>query len=110
MAWHDRGGARVPNGRFGGPIMALRAFFRALAGLAALGGSAFAQDANSDIIVPGERLEQMAREFVAEISEAPQSEDQFARWNDRICPGAVGLTPEAAQVLIDRISARAQYV
>jgi hypothetical protein len=63
-----------------------------------------------DLVITGERLEQMAHQFSSEISEIPQVEDQFARWNSRICPGVVGMDPAAAQLLVDRISARAAAV
>ena len=49
------------------------------------------------------------REFVNSIS-FTSSTDALARWDDRICVGAVGLAPEQAQALVDRISTRAQQV
>lgn len=65
---------------------------------------------SGDIVVTGVRLEEMAQSFVSEVSAAPRAEDQVARWNDRICPGAVGLAEPAAQLLVDRIAMRARAV
>ena len=79
-----------------------------------LAAPAAAQDTpaanSSDIIVTGVRLEEMAQQFVGEISSVPASEDQFARWSDRICPGAAGLSPADAQRVVDRIAMRARAV
>jgi hypothetical protein len=65
---------------------------------------------SADIVVTGVRLQEMAQGYVAEVSSAPQSEDQLARWSDRICPGAVGLSSADAQRVVDRIAMRAQTV
>jgi len=71
-------------------------------------GSAWAQD--PDIVVVGERLEQLTSSFVEEVSVPSLREDQLARWNEVICVGAVGLSPADAQLLVDRISMRAGAV
>jgi hypothetical protein len=73
---------------------------------------AYAQDAGSaaDIVVTATRLQQQAEDFVGAIAQAPPSEDQLARWDSRICVGAVGLEADAAQALVDRISGRARAV
>jgi hypothetical protein len=52
---------------------------------------------------------QDARAFVNAVSFTSDS-NALARWNDRICVGAVGLAPNEGQALVDRISARAQQV
>jgi hypothetical protein len=60
-----------------------------------------------DIVVFGNRpLIEAAREFVAEVGEAPRGRG-LARWRGPICIGVVNLRPEAAGSLIDHISARA---
>lgn len=52
-----------------------------------------------------------AQSFVSEVAYAPSGSDRpYARWDSRICVGAVGLTPSEAQTLVDRISMRAQSV
>lgn len=73
---------------------------------------AFAQEAASqpDIVVTGSPVLEQAAAFVTEVAEAPAAEDQLARWNSRICVGAVGLEQRPAQTLVDRISTRAQAV
>jgi hypothetical protein len=50
-----------------------------------------------------------ARAFVNSVS-FTSSSDSLARWDNRICVGAVGLAPAQAQALVDRVSARAQQV
>jgi|CXWL01.1.fsa_nt_gi hypothetical protein len=52
----------------------------------------------------------MAAEFAGAIAAAPVAEDQYARWNFRICPSVAGLAPAAAQALIDHIARRADAV
>jgi hypothetical protein len=60
-----------------------------------------------DIIVDGRPLTTVAEEFVENVGEAPRGRG-LARWNRAICVGAVNLRPEAAQPLIDHISAVAE--
>jgi len=52
---------------------------------------------------------QDARAFVDAVS-FTSSTNALARWNTRICVGAVGLGADQAQALVDRISARARQV
>lgn len=56
-----------------------------------------------DIIVHGARLEELAREFVAEVS-APARNRGLARWNRRVCVGVVNFRHDAAQYIADRVS------
>ncbi|MBN8608358.1 MAG: hypothetical protein J0L81_15685 [Caulobacterales bacterium] len=64
-----------------------------------------------DIVVTGTRLQEIVRDFVGEVSVAPGSENQLARWDRRICPGIIGLqNAQQAQYLVDRIAQRAQLV
>jgi hypothetical protein len=55
-----------------------------------------------DVVVNG-TLEDLAREFVATAS-APANYRGLARWERELCLGVVGLRPEAAHQIIDRIS------
>ena len=74
---------------------------------------AAAQDTTGgdDIVVTGTRLQEIVRDFVGEVSVAPGSENQLARWDRRICPGVIGLqNAQQAQYLVDRIAQRAQLV
>ncbi|MGD9982417.1 MAG: hypothetical protein AB7H66_08990 [Hyphomonadaceae bacterium] len=50
------------------------------------------------------------RAFVDQISLRTDDDNALARWDQRVCVGAVGLAPAEAQALVDRISARAQAV
>ncbi|MEZ5961336.1 MAG: hypothetical protein R3C30_13055 [Hyphomonadaceae bacterium] len=50
-----------------------------------------------------------ARAFVDSVS-FTSSANALARWDNRICVGAVGLAADQAQALVDRISGRAQQV
>lgn len=56
-----------------------------------------------DVIVHGARLEEMAREFVAEVS-APARNRGLARWHGRVCVGVVNFRHDAAQYIADRVS------
>jgi hypothetical protein len=70
----------------------------------------FAQEASSapDIVVTADRLQEVVRSFVGDISAASNSEDRLARWDRRICPGLIGIRDrDQAQYMVDRISQRA---
>ncbi len=56
-----------------------------------------------DVLVEGRRLEDAARNFVNEVG-APAGPRGLARWNGRVCVGAVNLRGEAARYLVDRVS------
>lgn len=63
-----------------------------------------------DIVVVGERLQEMVRSFVGEVAEAPNSERQMARWDRKICPLVAGLPAHQMQYMADRIAQRAHQV
>jgi hypothetical protein len=73
---------------------------------------AMAQDQSSepDIVVVGERLQEMVRSFVGEVAEAPRGEQQMARWDRTICPLVAGLPQRQMQYMADRIAQRAHQV
>ena len=71
---------------------------------------AFAQEAEPDIVVVGERLQEMVRSFVGEVAEAPGSEQQMARWDRTVCPLVAGLPQHQMQYMADRIAQRAHQV
>lgn len=56
-----------------------------------------------DVIVEGRRLEDAAREFVAQVG-APAGPRGLARWNRQICVGVVNMKGAAAQYMVDRVS------
>jgi hypothetical protein len=56
-----------------------------------------------DITVTGRSLSDIIRRFTAEVAE-PNRNRGLARWNSRICVGAVNLKAETAQYLVDRVS------
>jgi hypothetical protein len=78
----------------------------------AIGGSAWAQETNpsEDIVVVGERLHDMVRNFVGEVAAAPGSEGQIARWDRKVCPLVAGLPARQLQYMADRIAVRAHQV
>lgn len=78
----------------------------------AISTPAWAQEANQeeDIVVVGERLQEMVRSFVGEIAAAPGSEGQIARWDRKICPLVAGLPVRQLQYMADRIAQRAHQV
>lgn len=63
-----------------------------------------------DIVVVGERLQEMVRAFVGEVAVAPNAERQMARWDRRICPLVAGLPSRQMQYVADRIAQRAHQV
>lgn len=60
-----------------------------------------------DVTVTGRPLDQMIRNFVAEVAE-PNARRGLARWNGDVCVGVVNLRAEAAQFLADRVSTVAE--
>lgn len=56
-----------------------------------------------DVVVDGRRLEAAAEAFVDTIA-APVGRRGLARWHRGVCVGAVNLSPEIAQQLVDRVS------
>lgn len=87
----------------------------AVAALALCASTAFAQSAppasqssEDEIVVTAQR--QLLRDFVGELSAEPNSEDQIARWDRRICPSVAGLPARQAQYIVDRIAYRAYGV
>lgn len=56
-----------------------------------------------DIVVNGRPLDDMARDFVSEISR-PANRRGLARWRDEVCVGVVNLPAAHAQFMVDRIS------
>lgn len=59
-----------------------------------------------DVIVDRRRLEEMARSYVEEVSEAPPGA-RLARWNRPLCASVSNMRPDLAQFLIDRIAVNA---
>jgi hypothetical protein len=62
-------------------------------------------EGNDRITITGIQPERM-RDFVRELME-PGKLGQLSRWEDKVCPGVVGLKPEASQAMLDRIAMRA---
>jgi hypothetical protein len=84
-------------------------------GAMALSGAAVAQTtppaanppvADNEIVVQAERLREMVRSFVEDVSQ-PGKEGQLARWDRKVCPGVIGAPTAQAQAMIDQIAARA---
>jgi len=62
-----------------------------------------------DIVVNGRPLDDMAQDFVSEISR-PANRRGLARWHNRVCVGVVNLPAAHAQFMVDRISEVASTV
>lgn len=90
----------------------VRRFALMLAAAVLSASSAYAQDQASapDIVVVGERVEQMSRDFAASIAATTTRADQLARWDESVCIGATGLAEGAARGVVEHISARAAQV
>jgi hypothetical protein len=82
----------------------------ALLGVIASSAAAQTPEPQDDIVVVGERLQEMVRSFVGEVSVAPGSERQMARWDRKICPLVAGLPARQMQYMADRIAQRAHQV
>jgi hypothetical protein len=87
--------------------MRLSAICSAVAALVLAAPAAAQQRDSDDIIVTAPELEEAARAFAREVSAPPSREDQLARFEDRICPGVVGMGARQGQFLVDRIAQRA---
>lgn len=84
--------------------------------LLAASGPAFASRPSEDdpIVVTGQVMKrsdahELAKAYTRAVM-APSVADQNARWADPICIGAIGLKPEVATPLIDRVEAMALAV
>ncbi len=65
-----------------------------------------AQEQSNEIVVVGRGAEQTER-FVEQISIAPTSTDQIARWDTSICASVAGLPQRQGQFLADQLARRA---
>jgi hypothetical protein len=65
---------------------------------------------NDDIVVVGERLQEMVRAFVDEVAVSPGGERQMARWDRTICPLVAGIPARQSQYIADRIAQRAHQI
>jgi hypothetical protein len=83
----------------------------AAVGLLALSPAAAQPTTQSEeLVVTGERLHELVRDFVGEIAVAPGGERQMARWNHKICPLLAGLPERQMQYMADRIAQRAHEI
>lgn len=83
--------------------------FTILAALCAVAANAtvpaVAQTVGNEIVVTGkseDEVREQSRAFVRTVSATPVS-GQFARWKQPICPKTIGLKPENADVVTDKI-------
>jgi hypothetical protein len=60
-----------------------------------------------DVIVEGRRLDDLTRDFVAEVA-LPARGRGLARWRDGVCVGVANLETDAAQYIVDRVSTVAE--
>lgn len=59
-----------------------------------------------DVVVDGRRLEALARDYVEAVA-APAKRRGLARWQGRICVGAVNIRNDVGQAVIDHVSSLA---
>jgi len=87
--------------------------FAALACALAIGltGTAHADQASTapveEVVVTGQRMEDVVRSFVSDISVSVRGANQLARWDRRICPGISGIKAQYARPVLDRMAQRA---
>lgn len=82
----------------------------ALASTATLSGAAAQQTNSPEIVVTAEQMRERTTAYTTAVALASASEDQYARWDDEICPRVAGLPAADAQTLIDHIARRAHEV
>lgn len=87
--------------------MRLKAWALFVAVIACAPMAAAQQSDEDDIVVTAPVIEEAARTFAREVSAPPSREDQLARFENRVCPGVVGLGQRQAQFMVDRIAQRA---
>lgn len=81
----------------------------AVLGSIAAGGAA-AQTQSREVVVTAEQTRERAGAYTEAVALAPPSTDQYARWDDDICPRVAGLAGAEAQALIDHLARRAHEV
>jgi hypothetical protein len=69
-----------------------------------------AASAQDNTIIVTARTPQTTQRFVEQVSIAPQTADQLARWDDNICTSVAGLPQRQGQFLADRIAQRAHAI
>jgi len=57
-----------------------------------------------EVVVVGERLQTTAQTFVRALA-APPPGRKAARWDEPLCVGVIGMRPDLAQLMVDRITA-----
>lgn len=60
-----------------------------------------------DVTVTGRTTEEAVRDFVGRVAAPPRGRG-VARWDGPVCPGAVNLDREAAEIILDRIGEAAR--
>lgn len=73
-------------------------------------GGAAAQTQSREIVVTAEQMRERTAAYAEAVALAPASTDQYARWDDDICPRVAGLPGAEAQALIDHVARRAHEV
>lgn len=93
--------------------MTVLAMLAAVLALSAGGQDAAPQDPPEtrldDVVVDGRTLRELVRDFTSEVV-APPVGRGAARWDQKVCVGVANLRREAAQVIVDRVSAIALEV
>jgi hypothetical protein len=57
----------------------------------------------ADVVVQGRRVEEAVSAFVNEVADPPRG-TRLARWDRTVCVGAMNLSPDYAQYMVDRVS------
>jgi hypothetical protein len=93
--------------------MTALAMLAAVLALSAGGQDAAPQDPPEtrldDVVVDGRTLRELVRDFTSEVVAPPVGRGP-ARWDQKVCVGVANLRREAAQVIVDRVSAIALEV
>jgi hypothetical protein len=68
-----------------------------------LGGAAWAQTAADSVTVTSERQREAINSFVTKLATPTRLTGKLARWDVGVCPSVVGIRPEAARFVVQRV-------
>ena len=68
-----------------------------------LGGAAWAQGQSDSVIVTSQKQREAISSFVTKLSTPSRLSGKLARWNVGVCPSVIGIRPEAAKFVVQRV-------
>jgi hypothetical protein len=68
-----------------------------------LGGSAWAQSQSDSVTVTSERQREAINNFVTRLTAPARLTGKLGRWDAGVCPSVIGIRPEAARFIVQRV-------